>query len=156
MLCAVQVIRSNYERVFNRTGFSFCKQLAYGILSGERYHNLSVWFFFPPSMSVSRCKFLCFFVQGAFITASATVSFISLDEHWYYRILDALPWFCTFMCTEEVMEWSFALIAWPSDKFSFWLPNSAAWLRSCTQICWNKWQVLLSHLLCNTCMVKIL
>jgi len=32
----VQVIRSNYERVFNRTGFSFCKQLAYGILSGER------------------------------------------------------------------------------------------------------------------------
>jgi len=37
------------------------------------------------------------------------------------------------------MEWSFALIAWPSDKFSFWLPNSAAWLRSCSQICWNKW-----------------
>nr|TKW11706.1 hypothetical protein SEVIR_6G250500v2 [Setaria viridis] len=32
----VQVIGSNYERVFNRTGFSFCKQLAYGILSGER------------------------------------------------------------------------------------------------------------------------
>lgn len=32
----VQVIRSNYERVFNRTGYSFCKQLAYGILSGER------------------------------------------------------------------------------------------------------------------------
>ncbi|CAL5000285.1 unnamed protein product [Urochloa decumbens] len=32
----VQVLRSNYERVFNRTGFSFCKQLAYGILSGER------------------------------------------------------------------------------------------------------------------------
>ncbi|CAO2207570.1 unnamed protein product [Urochloa humidicola] len=32
----VQVIRSNYERAFNRTGFSFCKQLAYGILSGER------------------------------------------------------------------------------------------------------------------------
>ncbi|WVZ60680.1 hypothetical protein U9M48_010667 [Paspalum notatum var. saurae] len=32
----VQVIRANYERVFNRTGFSFCKQLAYGMLSGER------------------------------------------------------------------------------------------------------------------------
>ncbi|XP_062207164.1 uncharacterized protein LOC133908945 isoform X2 [Phragmites australis] len=32
----VQVIRSNYEQIFNGTGFSFCKQLAYGILSGER------------------------------------------------------------------------------------------------------------------------
>ncbi|GJN37725.1 hypothetical protein PR202_gb26710 [Eleusine coracana subsp. coracana] len=32
----VEVIRSNYEEIFNRTGFSFCKQLAYGILSGER------------------------------------------------------------------------------------------------------------------------
>ncbi|KAJ1293466.1 hypothetical protein BS78_01G070300 [Paspalum vaginatum] len=32
----VQVMQANYERVFNRTGFSFCKQLAYGMLSGER------------------------------------------------------------------------------------------------------------------------
>lgn len=32
----VQVIRANYERVFNRAVFSFCKQLAYGMLSGER------------------------------------------------------------------------------------------------------------------------
>jgi hypothetical protein len=66
-----------------------------------------------------HCKFQCFYVQGTFIVATAAVSFISLDEHWHYRILDALPWFCPFMCTEEVTEWSFALAAWPSDKSSF-------------------------------------
>lgn len=68
MICAVQVIRSNYERVFNRTGYSFCKQLAYGILSGERCTIYQIDFypfwchlFWTPMFLCSGClhRFIC-------------------------------------------------------------------------------------------------
>ena len=107
MICAVQIIRSNYERVFNRTGYSFCKQLAYGILRSERYSTIYQFDFYPFD---GICfKLLCFFVQGAFIAASAAVSPISLDEHWCYRVLDAVLCLCPSVCTKEVIQWSFAL-----------------------------------------------
>jgi hypothetical protein len=49
-------------------------------------------------------ELLCFFVQGAFIASSADVSLISLDEHRYYGVLDALLCLCPSVCTKEVIQ----------------------------------------------------
>ncbi|TVU18585.1 hypothetical protein EJB05_34692, partial [Eragrostis curvula] len=59
----VEVIRPNFDKIFNRTGFSFCKQLAYGILSGERVPSTLHLQLSPPSpwmnMSITEYWVCC-------------------------------------------------------------------------------------------------
>lgn len=43
-------------------------------------------------------------MQAADNAASSVISSITLDEYEYSRILDLLPQFGPFMCTEQVME----------------------------------------------------
>jgi hypothetical protein len=144
MPCAGQVIRSNYKKVFNGTGFSFCKQLAHGVLRGERLLTLS--------LVLSLTAFDVNHYSSMFRVPTTLHLQLSPPFPWMNMSIIEY-WIC---CHNSVLScalrrwwnWSFALTAWLVTSFGL-LAFLVGPFRSCTflyvRTCHQRRNILFSY-----------